>query len=375
MIKKIILFSLVISQILTSCSSNDDAVSTETQLINKENLSKNEFPVCTTLEKTQNTGTTSKGNAVFKNNNSWITGQTIRIRFVGGSVELQNKIKEYASEWTSVANLNFVYVGANDESDASIFFETGSNYTFGRSINFGQLSNPNIPEDRIKGITLHEFGHLLGLQHENQNPAANIQWNKPAVYDYYQNVIGWSRDQVDSQIFNALPTSQYDIYTQYDSASVMTYSFPPSFTTDGFSVPFVSTLSRTDQMFIGKMFPYPIKSILYPWERLTTGARLTSPNGNYTLYIRSQKLILYSNTEFRDLGSITPNIKFSNALSSNVYLIISGNVIHLFKGSVSKTIGPNIPNIANIDYITLNNSGNIDAVINGEVKFSVNIKD
>jgi hypothetical protein len=128
-------------------------------------------------------------------------------------------------------------------------------------------------------------------------------------------------------------------------------------------------------MFIGKMFPYPIKSILYPWERLTTGARLTSPNGNYTLYIRSQKLILYSNTEFRDLGSITPNIKFSNALSSNVYLIISGNVIHLFKGSVSKTIGPNIPNIGNIDYITLNNSGNIDAVINGEVKFSVNIKD
>jgi predicted Zn-dependent protease len=375
MIKKIILFSLVISQILTSCSNNEDEASTETQLVNKEDLLKTEFPVCTTLEKTQSVGTTSKANAVFKNNNNWITGQTIRIRFVGGSVELQNKIKEYASEWTFVANLNFVYVGTNDESDVSIFFQTGSNYTFGRSINFGQLSHPNITDELIKGITLHEFGHLLGLQHENQNPVANIQWNKPVVYDYYQNVIGWSKDLVDSQIFNALPTSQYDIYTQYDSSSVMTYSFPPSFTTDGFSVPFVSTLSRTDQMFIGKMFPYPIKSILYPWEQLPRGVRLTSPNGNYTLYIRSQKLILYSNTEFRDLGTITPNIKFSNALSSNVYLTISGNVIHLFKGNVSKTIGPNIPNIGNIDYITLNNSGNIDAVINGEVKFSVNIKD
>ena len=230
MIKKIILFSLVISQFVTSCSGSDDVSDNETQLINKENLLKKEFPVCTTLEKTENRGETSKGHAVFKNNNNWVTGQTIRIRFVGGSVELQNKIKEYASEWTSAANLNFVYVGTNDESDAAIFFQTGSNYTFGKSINFGQLSNPNATDEIIRGITLHEFGHLLGLQHENQSPAANIQWNKPVVYDYYQNVIGWNRDLVDSQIFNALPTTSYNTYTPYDDSSVMTYSFPASFT-------------------------------------------------------------------------------------------------------------------------------------------------
>lgn len=373
MIKKIILFSLVISQILTSCSSNDDAASTETQLINKENLSKTEFPVCTTLEKTLNTSTTSKGNAVFKNNNSWITGQTIRIRFVGGSVELQNKIKEYASEWTSAANLNFVYVGTNDESDAAIFFETGSNYTFGRSINFGQLSNPNATDEIIRGITLHEFGHLLGLHHENQSPAANIQWNKPVVYDYYQRVIGWSKEQVDSQIFNALPTSYYNTYTPYDSSSVMTYSFPASFTTNGFSIPFISSLSITDRMFIAKAFPFPVKSKLYAGDRITANNRLTSPNGNYTLYIRSGKLVLYSNVEFRDHGHISPNIKFSNATSSNIYLEIRENVLLLFKGNVSKTVGPNIP-VGNIQYINLNDSGNIEAIINGVVVFTINMK-
>ena len=373
MIKKIILFSLVISQFVTSCSGSDDVSENETQLINKENLLKKEFPVCTTLEKTENRGETSKGHAVFKNNNNWVTGQTIRIRFVGGSVELQNKIKEYASEWTSAANLNFVYVGTNDESDAAIFFQTGSNYTFGKSINFGQLSNPNATDEIIRGITLHEFGHLLGLQHENQSPAANIQWNKPVVYDYYQNVIGWNRDLVDSQIFNALPTTSYNTYTPYDDSSVMTYSFPASFTTNGFSIPFISALSITDKMFIAKMFPFPVKSKLYPGDRVTTTSRLTSPNGNYTLYIRSGKLVLYSNTEFRDLGHVTPNIKFSNVTSSNVYLEVRGNIILLYKGNVSKTIGPNIP-VGNLQYIKLNDSGNIEAVANGVVVFSINLK-
>ncbi len=370
MIKKILLLSVVISQILTSCSNSEDLSNTQMQSLKEEDTSK--FFACTTVESPKNTNITSKGQAIFKNN-YWITGQTIKISFQAGSIELQNKVKEYANEWMSYANLKFEYVGINDDADVYIYFNAGSNYTFGKQINFGQLIIPNIPEETLKSIVLHEFGHLLGLQHEHQNPNANIQWNKPAVYDYYAR-LGWGRDQVDSQIFNALPPSYYTDYTGFDPSSIMGYSFPASFTTNGFSVPFISTLSITDKMFIAKMFPFPIKSNLFPGDRITSNNRITSPDGNYTVYIRSQKLILYSNTEFRDLGDISPNIKFSNATSSNVYLEVRGNVILLFKGSVSKTIGPNLPEIGNIDYITLNNSGIIDAIKNGVKIFSVNMK-
>ena len=47
----------------------------------------------------------------------------------------------------------------------------------------------------------HEFGHALGFIHEQASPIANIQWNKPVVYEYYQRVYGWSQASVDFNLF------------------------------------------------------------------------------------------------------------------------------------------------------------------------------
>ncbi len=34
-----------------------------------------------------------------------------------------------------------------------------------------------------RGTALHEIGHVLGMEHEHQNPFAGIKWHEQAVYD------------------------------------------------------------------------------------------------------------------------------------------------------------------------------------------------
>lgn len=364
MIKKIILLSVLISQLIISCSGNDESSKTETLSTNEETILETEFPICATIENSDKTNIAAK--AVFKNDNKWITGQTIKIGFVGGTVEIQNKVKEFANEWTFAANLKFEYVNTNEVSDVKIYFEKGSNYTFGKSINFGQLLHPNITDELIKSIVLHEFGHLLGLHHENQNPNANIQWNKPAVYDYYQNTLGWTKELVDSQIFATIPTSRIDILTEYDPSSIMAYSFPASFTTNGFSVPFTSKLSSMDKLFIRKMYPFPIKPNLRANERLDKNNRITSPNGRYYLTIRSynsfkSNLIIYDDLESKIIWNRTPNIKLSNFNSTNVFCELRGGELLLFQGNVSRKMMGDT-SLKYIQYATITNTGDIELI-------------
>jgi hypothetical protein len=33
------------------------------------------------------------------------------------------------------------------------------------------------------GTALHELGHVIGMEHEHQNPFARIKWHEQAVYD------------------------------------------------------------------------------------------------------------------------------------------------------------------------------------------------
>ena len=50
-----------------------------------------------------------------------------------------------------------------------------------RSMNLGKIVASN-PEEKRRRAILHEFGHALGVVHEQSSPLAGIAWIKDVVY-------------------------------------------------------------------------------------------------------------------------------------------------------------------------------------------------
>ena len=102
-------------------------------------------------------------------------------------------------------------------------------------MNYGWLT-PSSSEEEYRRVVTHEFGHALGLIHEHQNPAAGINWNKPAVYSYYEGPPNnWTPVAGRRQLFQTYDKDQTQ-YTQTDPQSIMMYPIDPGLTTDGLVV-------------------------------------------------------------------------------------------------------------------------------------------
>ncbi|MCX6180859.1 MAG: matrixin family metalloprotease [Bacteroidetes bacterium] len=264
---------------------------------------------CTFLDTTSEG--TFKTDAAIRKNVLWTPGQTIRIKFIGGTTFQQNKVKEYAAQWTKEANLKFEFFSTVPtlpnpffRSDIKITFDPNDGdwsvlgtqckdiaQTKG-SMNFSWTATTS--ETRIRRVVLHEFGHALGLIHEHMSPSANISWDKPKAYAYFgASPSNWDKAKVDRVVLNK-ETASTTNYTAYDNSSIMLYSFPDSLTTNGYSAPYNTELSYNDKKYIGRNYPFPTDT----WQQLFTNASdvgvgtkgtvwalsKTPTNGGYTIY-------------------------------------------------------------------------------------------
>lgn len=50
------------------------------------------------------------------------------------------------------------------------------------------------PDDEIPRTCMHELLHAIGVDHEHQSPAANIEWDEDAVYEEMAKS-GWTREK------------------------------------------------------------------------------------------------------------------------------------------------------------------------------------
>jgi hypothetical protein len=191
---------------------------------------------------------------------TWGSAYNFRIRFLGGSASIQERVRHHASRWLDHANVFFTWP-PDGPADIRIAFAPGGSWSYiGKdavgiaadkpTMNFGWLTDAT-PNDEYSRVVLHEFGHALGCIHEHQHPQNGIQWNKPVVYAYYAQQ-GWNKDQVDSNVFAAYDSSLLVATKTADSASIMMYPIPPGFA--NVEIGWNRDLSSVDKTFIHGLY-------------------------------------------------------------------------------------------------------------------------
>ena len=260
---------------------------------------------------------TTKGRSVANNDVLWENGDVILVKFMdnAGSHQVRNMIRQYAKSWEQYANITFKFVPDNTAEtnirvklgskkdglghnsllgiDANQFaqniqtlnldtsdfidykpykdqFKTGGpfiQYLKNKGTDLKNYTWPDFYKDVIeyndpfikwnfnamRGTTTHEFGHALGLLHEQSYPRG-IKWNKDTVYKHYAKYQGWDKKMVD---FNVLEVSDffYTNGTTYDPASIMHYQVQAWQTTDGYTVGLNNDLSAGDKKIIAALYP------------------------------------------------------------------------------------------------------------------------
>ena len=194
----------------------------------------------------------------------WSNGGTIRVKLMGGSNYVRDRVRHYAKEWTRHANLTFQFVSYGQADIRVSFVQNGSSWSvIGKqalqvnqneaTMNFGWL-NDQTPEYEFRRTILHEFGHALGLLHEHQNPTGGIPWDEAAVYSHYRQTQGWDSQTTYANVIQKASRNATQ-FSAYDPQSIMHYPVSARLTNGHYEVGMNQALSTTDQAYIRKVYP------------------------------------------------------------------------------------------------------------------------
>jgi hypothetical protein len=197
----------------------------------------------------------------------WRPGRVLRVRFLNGDPLVQQRVIQYARQWSDYANISFDF-GEHPDAEIRISFNPGGSWSAvgtdalitelfppeQATMNFGWLQADS-SDEVYSAVVLHEFGHALGLIHEHQNPDQDIPWNRQAIIDYLsRRPYYWTEAQIERNIFQRYSVTQTQ-YSTFDPESIMLYAFPTRFTLDGRHFPENKVLSAMDKQFIAECYP------------------------------------------------------------------------------------------------------------------------
>ncbi|MGB3774405.1 MAG: hypothetical protein WA951_04040 [Leeuwenhoekiella sp.] len=211
----------------------------------------------------------------------WRVG-TITVSFKGGDSSLHQKLAKTAAIWSEYGNITFDF-GLNeqtgeyrqwsptDDSNIRVGFEydgywslVGNDSADTSIVGPGEITlnlsgfDSNLPSD-WEAVTLHEFGHALGFQHEHQSPSFTCDFDWPTLYDYLGGAPNyWTKAKVDHNLRQLQEGGL--TFSAHDKNSIMHYSFPawmfiskeksPCFTEEN------TSLSEEDKRMMQVAYPY-----------------------------------------------------------------------------------------------------------------------
>jgi len=197
----------------------------------------------------------------------WKNGTELKIRFLHGSPELQERTLTVGASWlVDGVNLKMRHLQPGEKADIRISFDPGrGSWSYIGTDSTGiHPSQPTMnlgwaaldtPDEDFSSVVIHEFGHALGLLHEHNHPGAKIEWDKPAVYaDLGGEPNNWDKKTIDDNVFAKFDASNVITTNHFNEVSVMIYTVPPNWTTNGKSFMPSWKLSPGDVATIKKLY-------------------------------------------------------------------------------------------------------------------------
>lgn len=218
----------------------------------------------------------------------WQNGRTLHVRFLGGQAQIQNKVKQFAMQWTQHANIKLEFDNSPN-AEIRIAFQSDGSWSYigtdnlvipkdQATMNFGWFT-ASTPDEEVERTVVHEFGHALGCIHEHQHPSAGIPWDRDAVFRYYMGPPNnWTRAQVETNLFQRYGATQTQ-FSAFDTKSIMLYPVDNALTLGNFEIGWNKKLSDTDKEFIGVAYPFDKKPA--EGEELKVGSTVTASIGKH----------------------------------------------------------------------------------------------
>jgi hypothetical protein len=157
-----------------------------------------------------------------------------------------------------ITGLNFTWVDKPSAAQVRIAFDpnAGAWSLVGTDCLHEDHSKPTMNLAWFDVATvLHEFGHVLGMVHEHDNPDDNpIQWNDARVFAWAAQTQGWPHSVTEKNIIQRYKHKLIN-GSKFDPLSIMLYFFPAKITLNHVGTHQNLRLSGDDVLYISKMYP------------------------------------------------------------------------------------------------------------------------
>jgi serralysin len=195
----------------------------------------------------------------------WKSGTVLDARFLDGPAKLRDRVEKIARQWFEYTDLKIEFGNVVD-APIRVSFKLDGSWSFmgtnalsipmtQPTVNFGWVNQDTDPAE-VQRVVLHEFGHVVGLHHEQQNPVSDIKWNRRKVYEAFTGPPNhWSRAEVDQQFFGIWSPGYYPVHKVFDPQSIMMFPIPKEWLRSGPEIGWNGSLSGVDKQFAAALYP------------------------------------------------------------------------------------------------------------------------